>query len=143
MYFIKKNKEKLLRYHYFTFVYQKPWWYDVQFLRYECTETGNYGSFFALLPPLKTPKNQNFEKMKKKLLEISPFHTCVPKTTIIWGTVPWIKCETEFSVISGHFCTFAPLTIRKIKILKKYRGICYHFTHMYQKSRSYDAWILR
>ena len=48
---------------------------------------------------LKNPKNQNFEKMKKKLLEISSFYTCVPKTTIIWRTVPEI-CSVN---ILGHF----------------------------------------
>ena len=30
---------------------------------------------------LKNPKNQNFEKMEKKFLEISSFYTCVPKTS--------------------------------------------------------------
>ena len=49
--------------------------------------------FFALLAPppllLKTPNNQNFEKMKKSWR----YHrfTRVPKTTIIGGTVPEIR----------------------------------------------------
>ena len=52
---------------------------------------------------LKNQKNQNFEKMKeKKLLEISSFYICVPKTTIIWGTVPGIQSETNL------FCHFGP-----------------------------------
>ena len=41
-------------------------------------------------------------KKWKKLLEISSFYTCVPKTTIMWGTVPEIRSETEF------FCHFGP-----------------------------------
>ena len=56
---------------------------------------------------MKNLKNQNFEKMKKKLLEIS-FYTCVPKATIIWGTVPEIRSETNFLVILGHFLAFTP-----------------------------------
>ena len=39
---------------------------------------------------------------KKKLLEISSFYTCVPKTIIIWGTVPVIQSEANF----GHFLPF-------------------------------------
>ena len=46
-------------------------------------------------------KNQNFEKMRKKLLEISSFYTCVPKITIIWVTVPEIPSE-------AFFCHFGP-----------------------------------
>ena len=54
----------------------------------------------------KNPKNQNFEKVKKKLLEISSFYTCVPKTTIIWGTVPQFFFYNFFLVIMGHFLPF-------------------------------------
>ena len=57
--YLKKNT---WRYHHFTLVYQKFWWYDLQFLRYRLqkTEIGNYGSLIAFLhpplPPLKTQK---------------------------------------------------------------------------------------
>ena len=46
--YLNKIKKNTLRY-YFTPVYQKSWWYDLQFLRYRFwqTENGNYGSFFA------------------------------------------------------------------------------------------------
>ena len=61
LYFLKQTKKNTWRYHYFTYVYQKSWWYDdLQFLRRRVrqTEIGNYGSFFVLLlPPLKTKKN--------------------------------------------------------------------------------------
>ena len=50
----------------------------------------------------------NFEKPPKKLLEISSFYTCVPKTIIICGTVPEIQGETSFFVILGHFLPFDP-----------------------------------
>ena len=58
---------------------------------------------------LKKLKNQTFEKMKK-MLEISSFHTCVPKNTIIWATVPEIASvsETKFFVILGHFLSCYP-----------------------------------
>ena len=74
---------------------------------------------------MKNLKNQNFEKMKKKLLEIS-FYTCVPKATIIWGTVPEIRSETNFLVILGHFLPFTPppppLTNQKTNIFKKWKN---------------------
>ena len=66
----------------------------------------NYFSFWAIfcpltpLPaptPLNSPKNQNFEKMKKKKksLEISSFYICVPKIMFRWCTVPEIWCMTD------------------------------------------------
>ena len=61
-------------------------------------------------------------KKKKKLLEIS-FYTCVPKTTIIWGTVTEIWREKQFVVILDHFLPFYPITTQKIKILIKEKSI--------------------
>ena len=57
---------------------------------------------------LKNLKKQNFEKMKKKVLEISSFYTCVLKTTIIWGKVPEIWSETEFFCHFGSFFALFP-----------------------------------
>ena len=91
----------------YLLVYQKSWWYDLQFLRYRVwqTEIGNYRSFFPLLPIpppppcfLKTWKIKILKKWKK-LLEISSFYICVPKI----GTVLEIRSETE-----RLFCHFGP-----------------------------------
>ena len=50
----------------------------------ECEKIFSYfGPFFALLPP-NNPQNQNFEKIKKKHLEISSFYTNAPKTLVMW-----------------------------------------------------------
>ena len=38
----------------------------------------HFRPFFAFLP---NPENQNFEKMKKKTLEILSYYTSVPKVT--------------------------------------------------------------
>ena len=117
---IKKNT---WRYHYFTPVHQKSWWYDLQFLRYRVwqTEIGNYGSLFALLPPPKNPKDHNF-KIMKKLLEISSFYTSISKTTIIWGTLPETEWNRQdFLSFTAIFCPFNPLNPRKTKILKKWK----------------------
>ena len=76
--FLKKIKKNPWRYHYFTPVYQKSWWYDLQFLTYRVWQTkiGNYGSFFALLHPLLKTQKIRILKKWKKLLEISSFFTC-------------------------------------------------------------------
>ena len=58
--------------------------------------------FWHLLMNFEKPEKSEFWKNEKKLLEISSFYTCVPKTTIIWGTVPEIQSETNF------FCHFGP-----------------------------------
>ena len=49
-------------------------------------------------PSLKTQKIRILKKWK-----ISSFYTSVPKTTIIWGTVPEIQSETD-----RFFCDFWP-----------------------------------
>ena len=105
LYLKKKIKKNTWRYHYFTRVYQKSQWYDLQFLRYGVwqIEIVNYGSFFALL------------------MEISSFHKCVPETTIIRGMVPEKQSETYFLSFWAIFCPFTLLTAQKIKILKKWK----------------------
>ena len=85
----------------------------------------------------KTSKIRILKKWKKKLLEIS-FYTCVPKATIIWGTVPEIQSETNFLVILGHFLPFTPLPplTRKPLFLKNEKTIwrCHYFKLVKQKN---------
>ena len=112
---IKKNTWK----YYFTSVYQKPWWYDLQFLRYRAwlTEIGHFGSSFAFLPPLK-PEKSEFWKKWKKLLQITSFYIYIQNHMIYssWDT-EWDG--QNFFFILGHFLPFHPLTTQKIKLLKK------------------------
>ena len=49
------------------------------------------------------PEKSGFLKNEKKLLEISSLNTCIPKTHIIWGTVPQVGNETKKSC---HFWSF-------------------------------------
>ena len=60
---ILKNLKNVWRYYHFTQVYHKWEPYDVWFLRYEAWQTKCF--VFTFLPP-NNPKNQNFEKLKKK-----------------------------------------------------------------------------
>ena len=61
--------------------------------------------FLPFYPPLswKTPKNKILKKWKK-MLEIS-LYKCVPKTTIIWRTIPEIQ-----SLKDGIFYHFGPFS---------------------------------
>ena len=78
--------------------------------------------------------HHNFEKIKKKkkkMLEISSFCKCVPKTIIIWGTVPEIRSETDIMFYHfGPYFALPPANNRKIKILKKYKN-CLEITSFY------------
>ena len=68
---LKKLKKNAWRYYNFTLVYCKCWSYGVWLLRYQAWQ--NFLLFWAIsLPfdPPNNPKNQNFEKIKKKRLEI-------------------------------------------------------------------------
>ena len=70
------------------------------------------------------PKNQNFEKMKKKSLETLSFYTCVLTmydNHMMYGS--WdIECNRQdFLSFWIFFCHFIPLTNPKIKILKKWK----------------------
>ena len=79
--------------------------WDTEYGRLKLRIVGHFLPFYSAP---KTPKNQNFEKMKK-LLEISSFYTCVPKTTIIWGMVPeiWSEAGRSFCLL-GYFLPFYP-----------------------------------
>ena len=99
--FLKKIKKNTWRCHYFANVYQKPWWCNLQFLRYRVwqTEIGNYGSLFNL-------KNQNFQRMKKIAGDIILLHRYS-----YWDT-EWDRCM--FLIILDHFLPF----YRKSKLSK-------------------------
>ena len=97
------------------------------------------------------PEKSKFWKNGKKLLEISSFYICLPKATIIWGTVPEIWSETIFFLlILDHFLPFYPsphssLITQRIKILRKWKKALEtsSFTQVSHKWQSYDIWFLR
>ena len=97
--------------------------WDIECDRPKLVIMDHFLPFYPPPPPnkkkTKKEKNQNFEKMKK-IAEVSSFYTCVADITIIWGTVPQIRSETQnFLSFWAIFCPFTPLTTQKIKISKK------------------------
>ena len=73
-----KKKKNTWRYYHFTHVYHKWQSYDVWFVRYRVQQTGLFVilDHFLLFYPLKNPKNQNFDKMKKTPGDIIILHMC-------------------------------------------------------------------
>ena len=91
-----------------------------------------------LLPfyPTNNPKNQNFEKMKKKTLEVSSCYTCEPKIMIIFYTFPeiWSMTDVIFIFHFGiFFAILPPYQPKKSKFKKIKKRLEISFTHVYQK----------
>ena len=97
-----------------------------------------FWAIFCLSAPWQPGKSKHW----KKHLEILPFYTFSPQMTVIWYMVPEIwhvtktknydqmMCTSWDMVCDGSncyfsfwviFCSFTPLTARKIKILKKWK----------------------
>ena len=80
------------------------------------------GYFLPFYPP-NSPKNQNFEKMKKTPGDIIILHTCtINYDQMLYSSWDMVhdrcNCYFSFWVI---FCPFTPLTAQKMKVLKKWK----------------------
>ena len=109
-------------------MYHKRQLYNVWFLRYEAWHTEFFVILDRFLPfykkqPKNNTKNQNFEKLKKKNpRDIIILHMCtINDNHTMYGS--WdMKCDGQnFLSFWTIFCTFIPLTTRKIKILKNWK----------------------
>ena len=82
-------------------------------------------------PPLKNPRNQNFEKILKKMLQISSFYKC----TTNHNQMRYFSWDTEWDRHNFlSLCTFGK------NVQKTWR---YCFTQVYHKWRSYGICFLR
>ena len=100
--------------------------------------------FFCPLTLLTTQKIQ-FKK-NEKMPEDIIFYTCVPQMTIMMHSFWYVKHDRQaFLSFWAIFCPFTPLTIQKIKILKKWKKLLeiLSFTQVHHKWQSYDIWFLR
>ena len=99
----------------------------------------HFGLFFALLPP-NSPKNQNFEKMKKTPGDIIILHMCTKNyDQMMYGSWDMVcdRCNCYFS-FWAIFCTFTPLTARKVKILKKWEKTPWDIIILHMCTKNYD-----
>ena len=101
--------------------------------------------FLPFYPPMDL-ENQNFEKMKKTLKDITILQMLtINDSHMIYGSSNMECNRQNFLSFWTIFCPFPPLTNQKIKIWKtettpwRY----HHFTQVYQKSRSYAILFLR
>ena len=112
------------RYHHFTYVCHRLSSDDIRFLRYDVWQMWLFLILGYFLPfySLNSPKNQNFEKMKKISGDIIILHNCTTNYDQMmygsWNMVRY-RCNGCFS-FWAIFCAFTPLTAKKIKILKSW-----------------------
>ena len=100
---------------------------------------------FFVLSALWQPKKPKFWNWKKTPGDIIILHICaINKNHTMQGS--WdIECNGQiFLSLWAIFCPFTPLTTKKSKFWKNEKRATryYHFTHVYHKWQSYDAWYL-
>ena len=132
--------------HHFTYVYQKPQSHEAQFLRYRVKQFFcHFGPVFALYPlPLTTQRNKILKKNEKRIWRCHHFK--------LENTIKWCMLTQIWSVTDIIFCHFMPIFALlphyrpwKLKFEKNIENIWryYPFTHVHNKSRSYDVRFLR
>ena len=84
--------------------------WDIECDRQKLVIMGHFLPFYT--PPPKKPKKQNFEKMKKVTGDIIILHKCTKNDN-----------HMRYGSFWAIFSSFTPLTIRKIKILKKWKKL--------------------
>ena len=139
LHFFKEIKKKTC---YFTLVYQKSWWYAHSF-----TEIGNYGSFFAFYPPLKTWKIRILKK-KKNAGDIIILQMCIKNHNHMrygsWDT-EWGRLN--FLLFWPIFCPFTHPNNpenQNFEIMKKSSGdvIILHLCIKNHNHMTYASWYM-
>ena len=147
----QKNVKNTWRYYRFIEVYHKWRSYDVWFLRYKTQWIKFFvilGHFLPFDPP-NNLENQNFEKMKKKLLRgIFILHMCtINENHMMHGS--WdMECKRpNFFPFWTFFWPFTPLNIHKVRILKKMKKtwiiIILHRCTINDNHMMYDFWYMK
>ena len=81
-------------------------------------------SFWTAFCPFNNPKNQNFVKITKHPWDIIIVHMCnINDNHVMYRSWDKERDGHNFSLFWTIFCTFTPLTTRKIKILKKWKKL--------------------
>ena len=109
------------------------------------TESGDFGSFFALPPTSDNQQSQNFGKWEKCLDgDIIILHTCtINHNHNVWF-LRYQHDSHNFLSFWTIFCPSTSLKTLKIKIWKtrwkQHAWRCHHFTEVYHNW--YDVWFL-
>ena len=117
----QKNGKSTWRYYHFTNINNSHTMYGSWDVKCNTTEFCVILDWFLLFYPLSTQKIKILKK-SKNCLEILSFYTGVTQITITWYMVPEVLSTTDnFLSFWTIFCPFTPLTVQKIKILKKWK----------------------
>ena len=107
----------------------------------------HFGLFFALLP-FKNPENQNFENMKKMLVDNIILHICtINANHMVY--VSWdMEHDRQFFLILDHLFPFYPLNNpenQNFEKLKKMPGniIISHKCTINDNHMMYDSWDMK
>ena len=122
---IKVLKKKAWRYHQLTLVYHKWQSYDVWFLRYKVQWTEFFVDFFLSLltsfdifcpfTPLTTPKNQNFEKLKK-----APHHFKQEYQKLWLYAIPFLRYGSWWIYFSFFYFELLFILLKHLEISPNY-----------------------
>ena len=124
-------------------MYQKSWWYELQFLRYRAwqMEFLSFWKIFCHFTPLKTRKSI-FWKYKKMPRDVW-LYVWLYDDHMMYGS--WdMECDkhnflsfwTTFALPDNH-------VNRNFEKTKNENWRYYHFTHMYHKWQLHDLWFIR
>ena len=136
-----EKMEKLLRYHNFTHVYQKP-----QYMMYGFWDTEwdrqNLLSFWATFCPFTTLTTWETKILKKwkKHLEISSSYTFVPQMKIIWCMVPQTRSMTEIFFILDYKSKFWKNEKTKQQQQQQKDTIILHMCTINKNHMMYGSW---
>ena len=121
---IRKNEKNAEKYYHFTQVYHKWQSHEVWFLKYRAWRT----KFFVVLDHFLlfyTPSNskiQNLKKWRKMSRDVIILHMgIINDNHMMYGSWDMEHDGQKFLSFWAIFCTFIPLMIWKIKILKKWK----------------------
>ena len=86
------------------------------------TEFLSFWTIFCTFTPLKTQKNQDFEKLKKKPRDLSFYTSVLNHDHMLYCSSDMVRdgCNCYFS-FWAIFCPFTPITAQKIKISKQWK----------------------
>ena len=96
------------------------------------------GYFLPFYPP-NSPKNQNFEKMKKTPGDIIILHMCTKNyDQMMYASWDMVRDRCNYFSFWAIFCPFTPLTAQKIKILKKVKKMPGDIIILHMCTKNYD-----
>ena len=107
-----------------------------------------FWTIFLHFYPLTNSKNQNFEKMKKRPGDIVILHMCTTNDNhMMYGSWDMERDGQNLLSIWTIFCTFIPLTTRKIKILKKWKKhltiLSFYMCTINENPMMYSSWDMK